>query len=158
MDDNVDDARFMDGVERPLKLLASDERDLEVISALVQDAIAERKEMKYEPGRKSFALLLRRFRWEDESAAKAQARSFERIQSVLLFQSVDYVQFSGFDASDEQLVFDLIGIAAGDDAIRLIFAGNGEIALHCECIDVILSDVSRPYNARAKTSPHHQIE
>ena len=34
-----DDAKFEDGVERPLRLIAVDAEDLQVLSALVQDAV-----------------------------------------------------------------------------------------------------------------------
>ncbi len=152
----MSDARFADGAERPIKLFAHDREDTEIVSALIQDAIAERKEMLWEPERRSFSLLLRRFRWEDAEDAKAQNREFERVQSVLSFNSVLSVQYSGFETSDQNLAFDLIGLIVNEDDIRIAFAGNGEIKLNIEAIDIYLSDVSRPYVAQAKEIPDHK--
>ncbi len=152
----MSDASFADGKEKPIKLIARDASDAEVISALIQDSIAERKEMLYEPSRHAFSLLLKRFRWEDVEDAKKQNRELERVQSVLTFQSVQSVQYSGFEGQDMDLAFDLIGLIIEDNAIRIAFAGDGEIRLNVEAIDVFLSDVSRPYIAKAQDIPHHK--
>ncbi len=64
------DARFEDGGERPLNLGAQDADDLGVISALVQDAVFPITEMSFRRGKRQFALLLNRFRWEDRDAAE----------------------------------------------------------------------------------------
>ncbi len=149
------DASFSQGKEKPLKLIARDKSDSDVVSALIQDSIAERKEMLYEPEKHAFSLLLRRFRWEDVEFAKQQGRELERVQSVLTFHSVRKVQFGGFPAGDAQLVFDLIGLVVEDNQIRIVFAGDGEIKLDIETIDIFLSDVSRPYVAKAQDIPTH---
>ena len=52
----VEDARFEDGGERPLRLLAMDAEDLGVISALTQDAVFPITEMTWQPQRRRFAL------------------------------------------------------------------------------------------------------
>ncbi len=151
----MSDASFADGAEKPVRIWAQDQDDLQVISSLVQDAIAERKEMIFERDQHSFSLLIKRFRWEDVPAAQAQNREFERVQSVLGFRSVQNVQYSGFLANDRDLAFDLIGILPKDGALHLIFAGDGEIKLSVEAIDVYLTDVSRPYVAKAQSIPQH---
>ncbi|PJN96013.1 DUF2948 domain-containing protein, partial [Amaricoccus sp. HAR-UPW-R2A-40] len=46
------DARFEDGAERPLRLRAETAEDLGVISALVQDAVAEVKDAAWTPKRR----------------------------------------------------------------------------------------------------------
>ncbi len=152
----MSDASFVDGREKPLKLIAREKADLEVLSALIQDSIAERKEMLYEPSRHAFSLLLKRFRWEDVKDAERQGRELERVQSVLTIQSVQKVQYSGFPADDADLVFDLLGVIEKDGALHLVFAGDGEIRLEVETIDAFLSDVSRPYVAKAQSLPRHQ--
>ena len=47
-----------------LKLLARDEEDLAVISAILQDALIPVSEMAYLPEEHRFALVANRFRWE----------------------------------------------------------------------------------------------
>lgn len=152
----MSDARFSDGKETPLKLLAQDKSDAEIISALIQDSIAERKEMLLERNKNAFSLLLRRFRWEDVENAKVQKRELERVQTVLTFNSVQHVQYSGFNTEDLDLAFDLIGLIVSESEIRIVFAGDGEIKLDIETIDIYLSDVSRPYVAKAQDIPHHK--
>ncbi len=48
----------------PLKLVALDDEDLDVISSHLQDAIVTVGEMAYQPSRKRFAAVLNRFNWE----------------------------------------------------------------------------------------------
>ncbi len=152
----MSDASFLDGAERPIKLIAQDLHDAQIISTLIQDAIAERKEMLHEPSRHAFSLLLKRFRWEDAHNAKRQNRELERVQSVLTISSVSTVQYTGFNGQDKSLAFDLLGLLPEEKTIRLIFAGDGEIKLDIETIDIALSDVSRPYIAKSKNLPHHK--
>ena len=59
------DARFEEGGEGPLRLVAQDAEDLRIISTLVQDAVLSARALKFDPRRRRFALLLNRFRWED---------------------------------------------------------------------------------------------
>ena len=47
----------------PLKLIALDEEDLEVMSSHLQDAAMRVGEMAFEPSRKRFAAILSRFNW-----------------------------------------------------------------------------------------------
>lgn len=156
----TDDARFEDGAERPLRLRAETPGDLAVISALVQDAVAQTSEIAWARRHRRFALLLNRFRWEDAAAAERQGRPFERVQAVLAIDGALHARAAGFDPKDRDLVLELLSLAfdpAGEGAgtLRLIFAGDGEIALDVECLDITLADMSRPYEARASRSPSH---
>ena len=73
------DARFEDVGEKPLRLIARDADDLQVISALVQDGIFPSSEISWLPNENRFAILINRFRWENSK------RTTERVQSVLVF-------------------------------------------------------------------------
>ena len=66
------DASFADGAERPLRLKAETADDLQVMSALVQDALTTPAETAWMTRRRRFSLLINRFRWED--AARAESR------------------------------------------------------------------------------------
>jgi len=155
------DARFEDGrtpADLPLRLRAETAEDLSVMSALLQDAVAQPSEMAWARKHRRFTVLLNRFRWEDAPAAERERRSFERVRAVLAVESVLQARTSGVDPRDGDLVLALLALAfePGDDGagtLRLILAGDGEIALDVECLDVRLADVTRPYLARSR--PRH---
>ncbi|MCG3267144.1 DUF2948 family protein [Yoonia sp. I 8.24] len=154
----VEDARFEDGKESPLRLKALDADDLNVIAALVQDAVFPAAEMQWDRKARRFALLLNRFRWED--ADNAPRHGHERVQSVLVFEDVIRVQSQGVDKSDPEMVFSLLSIAftPGEDGsgrIELTLAGDGAIAFEVEALEVILRDVTRPYGAPSGKAPSH---
>jgi hypothetical protein len=152
------DARFEDAAERPLRLRAETPEDLEVMSALLQDAIGQTAEVAWSRKHRRFTLLLNRFRWEDAPAAERQGRPFERVRAILAVDGVARARASGVDPKDRDLVLELLALAFepaedGAGTLRLVFAGDGEIALDVECLDVRLADVTRPYLARSR--PQH---
>jgi hypothetical protein len=154
------DARFQDGGEGPLRLIAQDAEDLKVISTLVQDAVLPVTEMSHDPKRRRFALMLNRFRWEDRAEAEAVGRAYERVRSVLVIEDVLKVQSTGFDRSDKDLVLSLLSLdftPGTDGAGRLVLtlAGDGALALEVEALEARLDDVTRPYRAPSGKVPTH---
>lgn len=154
------DARFEDGGEAPLHLVAQDPDDLQIISALVQDAVLQVTEMQHDSRRRRFALLLNRFRWEDRAQAEAVGRAYERVRSVLVIEDVLGVKSQGFDRADKDLVLSLLSIRfepGADGTGRLVFvlAGDGALALDVEALDLRLEDVTRPYRAPSGKVPGH---
>jgi hypothetical protein len=154
------DAKFEDGGEGPLRLVAQDVDDLKVISTLVQDAVLPVTELKFDPKRRRFALLLNRFRWEDRAEAEAVGRAYERVRSVLVVEDVLKVQSFGFDRADKDLVLSLLSLdftagADGTGRLVLTLAGDGGIALDVEALDLRLDDVTRPYRAPSGKLPTH---
>ena len=154
------DARFDDGAERPVFLAATETEGLQVISALAQDAVFPASEMRWQPSRRRFAVLLNRFRWEDKPAAERQGRHYERVQALLVVDDVRRVQSQGIDRADPALVLSLLALTwepGADPAGRLTLtlAGDGAIALHADCLDVTLRDVTRPYVAPSGKAPAH---
>lgn len=158
-----EDARFEDGGEKPLRLRAEAAEDLGIISALVQDAVTGRADMAWLAKRHRFTLLLNRFRWEDAPVAERQGRAFERVRALLSFDGALRVRSEGIDPQDREAVLSLLSIgfepgADGAGTVLLIFAGDGEIAIDVECLDVTLADVTRPYLAQAARAPHHPTD
>ena len=160
----MSDARFEDGGERPLRLVAREAADLAVISALVQDAVLTGTDLHYARARREFSLLLNRFRWED--AAGLAGKRAERVRSVLRFGDVTGVVHQGL-ARDAQVVLSLLAVGfepeaaspegepAGPGRVLLTFAGDGALALTVECLEVGLTDVTRPYAAPSGRVPSH---
>jgi len=156
----MNDAKFEDGGEAPLHLVAQDAEDLKVISTLVQDAVLPVTELAFDPRRRRFALLLNRFRWEDRTEAERTGRAYERVRSILVVEDVRKVQTMGIDRADKDLVLSLLSMdfADGEDGtgrLTLTLAGDGAIALDVETLDLRLEDVTRPYRAPSGKIPKH---
>jgi hypothetical protein len=157
----MNDARFEDGAEQPLRLIAQDIEGLEIVSALLQDAVFPISEMTYAKKRHRFALLMNRFRWEDLPAAESDHRRYERVQSLLVFEDVLAVKTSGIDRNDRDTVLSLLSITfaetnEGAGTVTLILAGDGAIALEVEALDATLRDTTRPYFAPSGKVPQHR--
>ena len=156
----MSDARFEEGGEGPLRLIAQDADDLKVISSLVQDAVLPLTELKYDAKRRRFALMLNRFRWEDRTQAELVGRAYERVRSVMVVEDVLKVRTQGFDRADKDLILSLLSLdftpgADGAGRLTLVLAGDGAIALDVEALEVRLDDVTRPYRAPSGKLPRH---
>ncbi|UWQ05384.1 DUF2948 family protein [Aliiroseovarius crassostreae] len=159
MTSDIEDARFEDGGEEALRLLAYDTEDLQVLSTLTQDAVFPASEMSWQAGKRRFSLLLNRFRWEDLEAAKLRGRAVERVQAVLSVSDVMKVKSQGVSREADTILSLLsLSFTAGEDGtgvVELTLAGDGAIQLEVETLDVTLQDVTRPYIAPSKHTPGH---
>ena len=158
----TEDARFEDGGEAPLRLKALDVEDLNVMAALVQDAVFPAAEMKWDRKARRFAILLNRFRWEDADRAATRKRDYERVQSVMVIEDVMAVKSQGVDPRDADMVYSLLSMAfqPGEDGmgrLELTLAGDGAVAVDVEALEVVLKDVTRPYVAPSKRAPAHDV-
>lgn len=154
------DARFEDADDAPLRLIAQEAGDLQVLAALVQDAVFPITEMTFSKRQHRFALLLNRFRWEDKAAAEREGRPFERVRSLLVFDDVLGVRSQGIDRGDTDTILSLLSISfspaeEGSGVVELVLAGDGTVALQVEALEVTLTDVSRPYRANSGHVPDH---
>ena len=153
----TEDAVFEDGHESPLYLGAFDVDDLQVISSLAQDAVFPITEMTWRAGERRFALLLNRFRWEDQLRAQ---QSPERVRSLLVIDNVLRVSSQGIDRNDADTVLSLLSVGFepardGPGHVMLMLAGDGAIRLEIEALEVTLKDVTRPYRAVSGKVPRH---
>lgn len=154
------DAKFEDGGEAPLNIGALDSEDLTVISAMVQDAVLPIGEISWQANQRRLALLINRFRWEDKTNAERQGRPVERVQSLLVFDTVLSVASQGLDRSRKDLVLSVLSITTenaenGDCFLTVTLAGDGALRIRVEAVEVHLRDVTRPYAAPSRKSPHH---
>ncbi|KNG95262.1 DUF2948 family protein [Pseudaestuariivita atlantica] len=147
------DARFEDGRERPVNLGAMDVEDLQVLSALVQDAVLSGADLKWVRKDRQFVALINRFRWEE---GRAEA---ERVRSLLVVSDVVAVASQGI-ARDGDTVLSLLSVSfePGEDGtgyVHLTLAGDGALRITVEALDVRLKDVTRPYAAPSGKAPTH---
>ena len=144
----------------PLRLRAQDAEDVTVLSACLQDATLKLGDVAYQPGQRRLAMLLNRFRWEDErQGRKLGAKPHFRNRSGLHFDGVLRVRRQGFEQGDPQQVLELLSILAepGEDAtasLTLVLAGGGLLRLDVECIEAELRDTGAPYPVRH--APRHR--
>ncbi|MEM9726859.1 MAG: DUF2948 family protein [Pseudomonadota bacterium] len=142
------DASFADAF-KPVRLAARDTEDVQVFSAMLQDAIIRVGDMTYLPKERRFAFLANRFRWEEPALR-------ERVRVGVHFDGVLSAQIRGFKPADKEQALSLLAIEAalGEDAIagrvRLLFSGEAEVALQVEALDAALADIGRPWSASAK--------
>ncbi|MEO0380147.1 MAG: DUF2948 family protein [Pseudomonadota bacterium] len=153
----TEDARFEDGREAPLNLAALDAEDLNILSSLAQDAVFPASEMRWDRKNQRFALLVNRVRWEDSGSER---HAPERVQSVLMFQTVTAVASQGVPKGDADTILSLLNVAfeqidAPSGHVIMTLAGDGAIRLSVEAIDASLKDVTKPYAAPSRKRPHH---
>jgi hypothetical protein len=139
-----------------LTLAAEDAADLEVISARLQDAVAQMQDLVWLPKRHRFAALFNRFQWETD-----EKRGDLRVRSGLHFDGVLSVKSLNLKLGAPEAVVSLLAIQftpkGGEDPggeVELVFAGGGAIKLQVEVIDAGLTDVSGVWAARGR--PEHE--
>lgn len=143
----------------PLKLVALDDEDLQILSAHLQDAILRVKDFAYLRREKCFACVANRFDWEGAQDLKtAKKKKFERRRTALRFERVLGAQFKDINLQATSAVFELLAIKfeASDEPeghVFLYFAGGGTIKLHVECLEVEMSDLGAAW--RTKSKPDH---
>lgn len=138
-----------------LKLLAEDADGLGVIAAAVQDALVKPEDIKLDSRSRTFGLEINRFQWERAGKRMPYFRS----RAVLAFAGVQSVR-SRAVSRDIDAVHALIDVrfepAAEPPAglLTLTFAGQTQIQLNVECLDVTLADIGPPWPTRRK--PDHE--
>ncbi|MEM8697780.1 MAG: DUF2948 family protein [Pseudomonadota bacterium] len=157
MDARFEEAPFSD---QPLKLRAETAEDLEVVSALVQDAVCKTGDIHWMPRSRRLVLILHRFRWEDRAEAERQKRPYERVQSALTIEDATALRVRGIDQAAPLGVQAMLalGFEATEDGagvLRVTFADDAEISAQVECLRLSLSDLSQPWEAQTQRPPEH---
>ncbi len=149
---------MVDSVQ-PLKLLALDEQDLQVLSAHLQDAVLRVADIAFVPAEKRFAMIANRFDWESASGGKAtRKKGFRRRRSALRFERVLGVQLQGMEQNAKSAVLELLAMQfeaedKPEGFVTLVFAGDAAIRLHVECIEAEMRDLGPVWKTKMK--PEH---
>lgn len=139
-----------------LRLLAEDEDDLKVISAAIQDGVTKVGNLSFDARERRFSIELNRYRWE----AQAAGGSGERVRSLLAVDSVLSVKVRGVAQGERDMVISTLslrfepGETAPAGTLYVLLAGDGEIALEVEAIDVTLLDSDYVWPTRNR--PDHE--
>ena len=142
---------------KPLRLMAGDEEDLKILSAVLQDAVSKIGDFAFLPNERRFAFVANRFVWE--CAADRRSGPFARVRAGAHFDDVISAQFQHLRSDAKDAVVELLSIRfdLGEDGagvITLDFAGGGAVRLEVESVNAYLSDMSDPWRTRAK--PQHK--
>lgn len=142
---------------KPLRLMAEDEADLKVISAAVQDAVLKAENLKYDRKQRRFTLEVNRFQWEDDAGKRGPKL---RVRSLLAFDGVLGVKTRAVSKSDPDMVMSLLSLEFKPDTeppggvMSVLFAGDGELQLSVEALDVTLLDST--YEWATRRTPDHE--
>ena len=147
---------------QPLCLSAMSKNDLLILSTIIQDSIVDSKNIKWLPKSRRFAMLINRFRWEDENFVRFDGGPFERVQSTLVFEGVLTAQSKGIEQKHmNQYWILMIEVSQNENNqsqfIKVKFADSGTISLQVEYIEAFLKDVSRPFYSSLTRLPNHGI-
>ncbi|MCR9225216.1 MAG: DUF2948 family protein [Hyphomonas sp.] len=141
---------------RALRLVAEDASDLEIISSAVQDAVLKAENIKFDRKQRRMTLEINRFQWED---AKSKRGPQGRVRAILAFDTVLSVKTRAVSKADPEMVYSVLSLAFDPDEeppggkLSILFAGDGELALQVEAIDVTLLDSSYEWTTRRR--PDH---
>ena len=120
------------------KIIAQNQEDLRVISALCSEATIKQSEIKFLKENKIFLLSL-------ERENKENSNSKDKISSVLKFEFIESSKSKNIDQNSEANFLELLAIESykkeNNNEIVLLFSNNGIINLFCEIIECTLEDV-----------------
>lgn len=125
--------------EQALKLLARDVQDVQIMAAMLQDAIVPVSDMAFRSSEKVFVMIAQRFCWDclnndDNTLAASEdepaLQIYQRIHCALEVDGVESAQCIGIDHDKPGELLDLLTINAEGNSVRFIFAGGGKLRLN----------------------------
>jgi hypothetical protein len=139
----------------PLKLIALDRDDLEVISAHLQDAVTKVGEILWRPAEHRVVIGLNRFDWE---AAQEATPTWLRRRAALRFDRVMSCKCRDLDCSNKEQVLNLLAVEFSENnapggIVTLLFSGGGALRLEVECLEAEAVDLGPVWTT--KQCPRH---
>ena len=155
------DASFSDGADSALYLGAVTSQDLEVISSILQDSIFCVKDLAWSKKKRQVAVLVNRFRWENNPAYSMKKSTPERVRSLLIVDNVLNLSSQGIDRSDINAPLNLLKLDLNQSKnsifLTLLLSDFGAIRCEVEAIELSMKDVTRPQKAKSGKIPNHPI-
>ena len=133
-----------------LKLIAQNNEQLTILSSLAQDSIIKSNEMGYDKKNKRFALLMNRYRHEEENPS--------RIRTAIHFDYVESIKSVGIDKESKDEILVLLAIrfeikSKPSGSIFLEFSNNKSISFDVESVEAFLTDMGEPW--KISNRPDH---
>lgn len=141
-----------------LKLVALDEQDLSVVSAHVQDAVAKVGDLSFLAADRRFVVAMNRFAWEKKTGLFSGTP--ERRRSVLHFEGVSGVRFSGFSLEAKEDVLSVLALRfipgdAPGGTIEIVCAADAAVRLDVDYIEARIADLGAAWEASSR--PRHAV-
>lgn len=136
----------------PVKFVALDRDDLEVVSTHLQDALVRVADIIWRPQQKRVVVALSRFDWLSAEGTKPELR---RCRSALRFERVNGCKCRNLDPGGKTAVLNLLAVEFSETdppagVVSLIFSGGGTLRLDVECLEAELSDLGPSWPASAR--------
>ncbi len=142
----------------PLKLVAFDRDDVQVISAHLQDAVLRTADICWRPAEHRVVVGVNRFDWE---AANGQSAELRRCRSALRFERVRSCKCHHLDAVGKNEVVNLLAVEFAErqppgGVVTLTFSGGAALRLEVECLEIELADLGPAWATDAR--PAHGLD
>jgi hypothetical protein len=142
----------------PLKLIALDKDDIEIVSTHLQDAVVKIADIIWRPAEHRLVIGLNRFDWE---ACGEVTPCYQRRRTALRFDRVMAFRCRNVNPTEKDAVLNLLAVEyAETDApagtVTLIFSGGAALRLEVECLECELADLGPSWIAKAR--PAHEID
>ena len=140
-----------------LKLLALNDDDLKVLSAHLQDSVVLVKDIIFLKKSRTFLIMVNRSMWEDIELGIF--RENKRIRCAVKFENVLEVKSRNISQKKKDKILELLSIDSeiknNKKELLITFAGNNEIILIVEEINILLDDVGASW--KVKHTPKHEL-
>lgn len=142
----------------PLRLVALDGDDMQVVSAHLQDALVRTCDIHWRPSEMRLVVGLNRFDWESANGDGG----FRRCQSALRFERVLSCKCRNVTPKgDHPEALNLLAVAfsetqAPSGVVTLTFSGGAALRLEVECLEVELTDLGPAWGA--EVCPKHDLD
>ena len=137
----------------PVKFIALDRDDLEVVSTHLQDALVKVADIIWRPQEKRLVVALDRFDWAAcECTKKPELR---RCRSALRFERVNCCKCRQVNPAGKDAVLNLLAVEFSETdppagVVSLIFSGGAVLRLEVECLEAELADLGPSWPAAAR--------
>ena len=142
----------------PLKLVALDRDDVDIISTHLQDAVLKVADIRWRPSEKRLVVGVNRFDWE---AAHEDAPAYRRRRAALRFDRVLSLKCRNVDPTNPNAVLNLLAVEFAEKdppagVVTLVFSGGAALRLEVECLEAELADLG-PVWVTAARPDHHDV-
>jgi hypothetical protein len=133
----------------PVKFVALDRDDLEVVSAHLQDALIKVSDVIWRPQDKRLVIALNRFDWLAADGSKPELR---RCRSALRFERVNACKCRNLNPAGKDAVLNLLAVEFTETdppagVVTLTFSGGGLLRVEVECLEAELGDLGPSWPA-----------